>query len=72
MLAVGGAAIELPPALAALATVVHADSAVGYDSGLVYLVRPDAYVALGTGVSDPGAVFAALERLAATCEKAPA
>ena len=72
MLAVGGAPLELPPAPAALATAVHADSAAGYDGGHVYLIRPDAYVALSTGVADPRAVFVALERLAATRENVPA
>jgi hypothetical protein len=48
VLTVGGAAIELPTALAGLAMAVQTDVAPGYDTGHVYLIRPDAYVALST------------------------
>jgi hypothetical protein len=65
VLTVGGAAIELPAALAALATPVHVDAAQGYDAGHVYLIRPDAYVALSTAPDDTAAIFAALERVRA-------
>ncbi len=65
VLTVGGAAIELPASLARLATAVHVDSALGYDAGHVYLIRPDAYVALSTPAADPRALVAALERIAA-------
>jgi hypothetical protein len=40
-------------------------SAPGYDAGHVYLIRPDAHVALGTPVDDPRALIAALEHIAA-------
>ena len=64
VLTVGAASVEVPSSLAALAIAVHADSAVGYDAGHVYLIRPDAYVALSTSLSEPGAVIAALDQLA--------
>jgi hypothetical protein len=64
VLTVGGPAVDLPAALAGLATAVHVDAAPGYDAGHVYLIRPDAYVALSTSTSDTSALVAALERIA--------
>jgi 2-polyprenyl-6-methoxyphenol hydroxylase-like FAD-dependent oxidoreductase len=64
-LSVGAPAIDLPPALARLATAVHADAATAYDAGHVYLIRPDAYVALSVSPDDTGALIAMLEGLAA-------
>ena len=64
LLAVGGAAVELPAALAGLATAVHVDAAPGYDAGHVYLIRPDAYVAASASTSDADALVAVLERIA--------
>ena len=64
VLTVGGVAVELPATLAGLAIAVRTDAAPGYDAGHVYLIRPDAYVALSTSTSDTDAVIAALERIA--------
>ena len=64
VLTVGGPAVELPAALAGLATAVHAAAAPGYDAGHVYLIRPDAYLALSTSMSDTSALVEALARIA--------
>ena len=63
VLTVGGDPIALPASMARLAIAVHADAAPGYRPGHVYLIRPDAYVALSTPTSHPGALIAFLERL---------
>ncbi len=60
VLSVGGAAIDLPESLGGLAVAVRAAEAPGYDAGHVYLIRPDAYVALSTPADDTGALLAAL------------
>ena len=64
-LTVGGPAIALPASLAGLATAVRAEAAPGYAPDHVYLIRPDAYVALSTSTADTTALVDYLERLAA-------
>jgi 2-polyprenyl-6-methoxyphenol hydroxylase-like FAD-dependent oxidoreductase len=67
VLSVGAARVVLPQPLHSIALAASTDSTsvAGYDAGHVYLVRPDAYVALSTRADDPGAIIAALERIAA-------
>lgn len=64
VLSVGGQLVELAPPLAALATALRVDAALGYDAGHVYLIRPDAYVALSTPATDTHALIKALEEIA--------
>ena len=64
VLTVGMDPIAVPSAFATLATAVHVDSATDYDAGHVYLIRPDAYVALSTSATDSGAVITALKQFA--------
>ena len=52
-------------AAAVLDAAAHAADSPDYAAGHVYLIRPDAYVALSVGGDDPGAIVDALERIAA-------
>ncbi len=63
VLSVGAPRVALPDALRALATSAVAAENEHYDTGHVYLVRPDAYVSSSTGAGDAGAIVAALAQL---------
>ena len=63
VLSVGAARVELPTSVRRVATAVSALPTEGYDGGHVYLIRPDAYVAMSTRADDAGAIVHALERL---------
>ncbi len=64
VVSVGTPPVKLPASLAAVAVAVSAAPTEAYDAGHVYLVRPDAYVAMSTGAA-PDAIVATLLRLAA-------
>jgi len=68
VLSVGAPRVALPDALRALATSATAAETDHYDSGHVYLIRPDAYVAMSTGATDIGAILAALAQVGATTQ----
>ena len=63
MLSVDAPRVTLPGTLAALAIAATAAANDHYEPGHVYLVRPDAYVALNTGAANADAIQAALERI---------
>ena len=65
VLSVGAPRVVLPDALRALATPAAAAANEHYDAGHAYLVRPDAYVSMSTGATDPGAILAALAQIGA-------
>jgi 2-polyprenyl-6-methoxyphenol hydroxylase-like FAD-dependent oxidoreductase len=54
VLSIGASAMQLPDDLRALATSASVESSDHYEKGHVYLIRPDAYVALGTRAGDAG------------------
>jgi len=64
VLSVGAPLVNLPEALRTIATATDANAAPGCDAGHVYLVRPDAYVAMSTRGIEPAAIVTALQRLA--------
>lgn len=63
VMSVGAPLVILPDALRTIATAAAADAASGYDAGHVYLIRPDAYVALSTRGDNTDAIVTALERM---------
>jgi len=63
VLSVGVAAVALEEALKPIAVAVHIESSPHYSSGHVYLIRPDAYVALSVDDSNRGPITEALKRL---------
>ena len=63
VLGVGMDPFVLPEALRSLALSARADDTGTYRAGHVYLIRPDAYVALSTDASGANGVIAWLERL---------
>ena len=63
VLSVDAPRVTLPGALDALAIAATAAANDHYEPGHVYLVRPDAYVALSTGAANADAIQAALERI---------
>ena len=63
VLSVDAPRVTLPGALDALAIAATAAANDHYEPGHVYLVRPDAYVALSTGAANADAIVAALERI---------
>jgi 2-polyprenyl-6-methoxyphenol hydroxylase-like FAD-dependent oxidoreductase len=65
LLAVGVSRVELPQALTPIAISVSAEADVGYDTGHVYLIRPDAYVALSTDGLDNEAMLSLLGQISA-------
>ncbi len=65
VLSIGAARLELPASVRRLASAVSALPTAGYDDGHVYLIRPDAYVALSTRADDAGAILHALDSLCA-------
>lgn len=54
VLSIGAPAMQLPDDLRALATSASVQSSDHYEQGHVYLIRPDAYVALSTHEGDAG------------------
>jgi 2-polyprenyl-6-methoxyphenol hydroxylase-like FAD-dependent oxidoreductase len=64
VLSVGAERVLLTESARRVAIAASALPTAGYDEGHVYLVRPDAYVALSTRGDEPGAILAALERIA--------
>lgn len=65
VLSVGAPVVALSDDYGRIAVAVALDSSPDYASGHVYLIRPDAYVALSAGGDNPRAVIAALEQIAA-------
>jgi 2-polyprenyl-6-methoxyphenol hydroxylase-like FAD-dependent oxidoreductase len=63
VLSVGAPRMDLPESLRSIATVAEANTVPDYESGHVYLIRPDAYVAMSTSGTDTAAITAALQRL---------
>jgi 2-polyprenyl-6-methoxyphenol hydroxylase-like FAD-dependent oxidoreductase len=63
VLSVGASPVSLPDTLGAIASVVNVAQAPGYDEGHIYLVRPDAYVAMSTREHDTSPIFGALEQI---------
>ena len=63
VLSVAATGVNLPGVLQSVATAAGAGVASGYEAGHVYLIRPDAYVALSTKDGDTAAIIAALHRL---------
>jgi 2-polyprenyl-6-methoxyphenol hydroxylase-like FAD-dependent oxidoreductase len=64
VLSVEAAQMSLPETLQSLAIATEVSVAPGYDAGHVYLVRPDAYVALSTKSGDETPIIAALNKIA--------
>lgn len=65
VLSVAAATPVLAPALGAIATPCRTGATAQYEAGQVYLIRPDAYVAMSTRADDTGPIVIALERIAA-------
>jgi len=64
VLAVGAPAPVLSPAVKGIAVAASADSAEGYEPGHLYLIRPDAYLAMSTRAGDMAPIAEALQRIA--------
>ncbi len=65
VLSVDAARVNLHCALQPIATPAVTGAAPGYEAGHVYLIRPDAYVALSTRAGDSAAIVAALASIGA-------
>ncbi|ARP80206.1 hypothetical protein CAL12_04735 [Bordetella genomosp. 8] len=65
VLSVDAPAVDLPQGARSLAVAAVAAADPAYESGHVYLIRPDAYVALSARAGDDATIIAALERLEA-------
>jgi 2-polyprenyl-6-methoxyphenol hydroxylase-like FAD-dependent oxidoreductase len=63
VLSVGASPVSLPDTLGAIALVVDVPEASGYDRGHIYLVRPDAYVAMSTREHDTSPILGALQQI---------
>jgi 2-polyprenyl-6-methoxyphenol hydroxylase-like FAD-dependent oxidoreductase len=63
VLSVNAPAVDLPLGARAIAVAATAAANAAYESGHVFLIRPDAYVALSVRGGDDAAIIAALERL---------
>ncbi len=64
VLSVAATGVKLPDALQSIAIAAGADAYPGYEAGCIYLIRPDAYVAMSTRDGDTAAIIAKLERIA--------
>jgi len=65
VLSVGASPLTLPESLQAIAVAAHAQATPDYDSGHIYLIRPDAYVMVSCKDGDATPIVHALERIAA-------
>lgn len=63
VLSVAAAHVELPGELQSIAVAAEAGAAPGYEPGHLYLIRPDAYVAMSASSGDANAILAALRRI---------
>lgn len=62
VLSVAAPRVNLPEELRSIAAAAQVATTPDYEAGHVYLIRPDAYVAMSTQGADPAAILAALER----------
>ena len=65
VLAVGAPEASLPAAVGAVAVSAVAADNDRYEPGHLYLIRPDAYVAMSVGAADADTIIAELRRIAA-------
>jgi hypothetical protein len=65
VLSAGTARVILPQALESIAVAVEAQASPDYESGHIYLIRPDAYVMVSGNNSDTVPIFHALQQIAA-------
>lgn len=65
VLSVAAASVNVPDALQSIATTAGAGAGQNYEAGHVYLIRPDAYVAMSTKSDNAAAIISALGRIAA-------
>ncbi|OZI66939.1 FAD-dependent monooxygenase [Bordetella genomosp. 11] len=65
VLSVDAPAVDLPQGTRSIAVAAVAAADTAYQAGHVYLVRPDAYVALSVRAGDDATIIAVLERLEA-------
>jgi 2-polyprenyl-6-methoxyphenol hydroxylase-like FAD-dependent oxidoreductase len=63
ILSMGTARVSLPEGLKPLAVAAQADESDEYESGHMYLVRPDAYVMMSSKEGDAAPIFEALDRM---------
>lgn len=61
---VGTEDVQLPDAVAGIATLATAQTAAGYEPGHVYLIRPDAYLLTSTHAGETAALIEVLQKLA--------
>jgi hypothetical protein len=64
ILSAGTSRVTLPASLDTIAVAVEAPANPDYESGHIYLIRPDAYVMLSCREGDTAPILAALERIA--------
>jgi hypothetical protein len=67
-LSIGAAGVSLPEGLKPLAVAAQAGDSDEYESGHLYLVRPDAYVMMSSKEGDSAPILEALGRIAAGAE----
>ncbi|AOB32664.1 hypothetical protein AKI39_20855 [Bordetella sp. H567] len=65
VLSVDAPAVDLPQGTRSIAAAATAATSPAYQAGHVYLIRPDAYVALSVRAGDDATIIAMLERLEA-------
>ncbi len=57
--------MDLPQGTRSIAAAAIATASPAYEAGHIYLIRPDAYVALSVRTGDDATIIAVLERLEA-------